>query len=375
MFSNLNWNSHINHTIKTCQSLLHTINCLKHAWWGADPRLLISIYEALIRSRLKYGCVILGDLSPQLLEKLNKIQFRAIRAALGYRMSTPTNVMLAEACEPPLHIRFKYLSKCFFSKACTYENHILLPSLEALCEDNPTLVGNWRTLLLSSYYRDIIKQVHLLESYKCAGCYSKSYESLCPSVNVTRKIDLREAPQSMALFSSCFEEELRNDVCLFTDGFKILCTKFTGFTVVSEDGSTSRSCRLWHGLSSFSLEAMVILEALNVCKDIPSPSFSIFSRFESHPFKSCIPVLSGKDSNLILLIRDAIKFLESANKRVKFIWIPGHVVIRSNELADCKAKDAIRTGADSQFGVPFRDFKNMWSREMYDGFCKWAVRS
>ncbi|CAD6235943.1 GSCOCG00012439001-RA-CDS [Cotesia congregata] len=43
------------------------------------------------------------------INKIDKIQFRALRAALGYRASTTTNVILAEAKEPPLYLRFGFI--------------------------------------------------------------------------------------------------------------------------------------------------------------------------------------------------------------------------------------------------------------------------
>jgi hypothetical protein len=56
------------------------------------------LYKALIRSRMEYG--------PFLFQKLKKKQ-GAIRGALGYHSSTPTDVMLAEAKKIPIFGRFR----------------------------------------------------------------------------------------------------------------------------------------------------------------------------------------------------------------------------------------------------------------------------
>jgi hypothetical protein len=75
------------------------LNCVKHTWWGADTVILMRIYTALIRSRTEYGTFLFHKLKKKQLQKLVKIQYRAIRGALGYWSSTPTDTKLAEAKE------------------------------------------------------------------------------------------------------------------------------------------------------------------------------------------------------------------------------------------------------------------------------------
>jgi hypothetical protein len=71
-------------------------------------------------------------------QKLEKIQYRAIRGALGYCSSTPTNVMLAEAKEIPIFSRFRQLGRNYMSRCYTSRNHSMVELLEELS----TLVDN-----------------------------------------------------------------------------------------------------------------------------------------------------------------------------------------------------------------------------------------
>jgi hypothetical protein len=73
-------------------------------------------YNALIRSRMEYGAFLFHKLKKNQAQKLEKIQYRAICGALGYRSSTPTNVMLAEAKEIPIFSRFKQLRRNYVSR-------------------------------------------------------------------------------------------------------------------------------------------------------------------------------------------------------------------------------------------------------------------
>jgi hypothetical protein len=66
------------------------VNCVKHTWWGADPVILMRLYKALVRSKMDYGRFLFHKLKETELQKLEKIQHRAIRETLGYRGSTPS---------------------------------------------------------------------------------------------------------------------------------------------------------------------------------------------------------------------------------------------------------------------------------------------
>ena len=60
--------------------------------------------------------------------------------------------------------------------------------------------------------------------------------------------------------------------------------------------------------------------------------------------------------------------IEQRGKRVSFCWVPAHVGIRGNELADCLAKEAASSKVPQRCALPFRDFfpyiklavQNMW---------------
>ncbi|KMQ90991.1 type-1 retrotransposable element r1dm [Lasius niger] len=77
---------------------------LRSIWWGGDPRSLLHIYKALIRGSMEYGCLAF-PFNSSIMSQLNKIQYQAILGfslCLGFRRTTPTNIILAEAGKPPL---------------------------------------------------------------------------------------------------------------------------------------------------------------------------------------------------------------------------------------------------------------------------------
>lgn len=92
---------------------MNIIKFLCGKWWGADPETLLTLYKSYVKSALDYGCYIDYPKTIKLCEKLESIQNSAIRIALGYRKSTPKNILLAETRLTTIKERVKQL-------CCTY---------------------------------------------------------------------------------------------------------------------------------------------------------------------------------------------------------------------------------------------------------------
>jgi hypothetical protein len=88
---------------------------------------------------MEYGALLFHKLKKKHARKLEKIQYRTIRGALGYRNSNRTNIMLAEAKEIPVFSRFRQLGRNYMSRRYTSSNHPMVQLLEELSTlvDNP----------------------------------------------------------------------------------------------------------------------------------------------------------------------------------------------------------------------------------------------
>jgi len=65
--------------------------------WEAHPHLLLFLYRSIYRSSIEYGAQIFNlNKNRSLFLKLQKQQYRIIRAALGLRQSTAINIFLSE---------------------------------------------------------------------------------------------------------------------------------------------------------------------------------------------------------------------------------------------------------------------------------------
>lgn len=61
--------------------------------WGADPLTLTLLYKSLIRSIIDYNSFIYFPNNKELVLKLERIQFTALKTVLGYRISILLNIL------------------------------------------------------------------------------------------------------------------------------------------------------------------------------------------------------------------------------------------------------------------------------------------
>ncbi|GFY03556.1 putative RNA-directed DNA polymerase from transposon X-element [Trichonephila clavipes] len=88
---------------------LNILKVLANTHWGADRTSLLRLYRALIRSKLDYGSVVYSSACKSLLKILDPVHHQALRLCLGAFRTSPVESLYAEAYEPPLDLRRKYL--------------------------------------------------------------------------------------------------------------------------------------------------------------------------------------------------------------------------------------------------------------------------
>lgn len=138
------------------------------------------------------------------------------------------------------------------------------------------------------------------------------------------------------------------------------------------DDSSSKLFRAAKFLSIFSVKALAILEALHFVSQKEIKQVSIFSDLKSVLESLMKSNILGKSSVLIVAIKDLVRRLESLGYEIKLIWIPAHKGIKENEMADKKAKEAIRLGIDTQIQIPPGDLKLLWKETVHADFLDWC---
>ena len=69
----LSYSSRVNYLKTNCVKDLNVLKVIGHTDWGADHKTLLCLYQALVRSKLDYGCIVYGAASNNILKKLDPI--------------------------------------------------------------------------------------------------------------------------------------------------------------------------------------------------------------------------------------------------------------------------------------------------------------
>ncbi|GFW21509.1 probable RNA-directed DNA polymerase from transposon X-element [Trichonephila clavipes] len=70
---------HILHLRKKCEKSLNLLKVLSNTSWGADRTSLLRVYQAIVLSRIDYGCVAYGSACNSTLQKLDPVHHMALR--------------------------------------------------------------------------------------------------------------------------------------------------------------------------------------------------------------------------------------------------------------------------------------------------------
>ena len=142
----LKFNVHIDYFRNKCSERLNILKFISSIKWGAEHSTLISLYKSLTRSHIDYGFFLFALKTNHLVLKLERIQYTALRIALGYRNSTLTNIILGDIRLSMLQHRTKYLCNRFIMKNLSNSVSTLYNWVNRL--HNSTM---WNNLVRKSY--------------------------------------------------------------------------------------------------------------------------------------------------------------------------------------------------------------------------------
>ncbi|GFX53849.1 putative RNA-directed DNA polymerase from transposon BS [Trichonephila clavipes] len=125
--SKLTFLPHVLYLRKKCERSLNILKVLSNTLWGADRVSFLRVYQALIRSRLDYGCVVYGSARASVLKRLDTIHHSALRICSGAFRTSPVTSLYVVCHQPPLELRRRQLSANYFIRAMSVPSHPLKP--------------------------------------------------------------------------------------------------------------------------------------------------------------------------------------------------------------------------------------------------------
>ncbi|GFS91657.1 putative RNA-directed DNA polymerase from transposon X-element [Trichonephila clavipes] len=85
------------------------------------------MYQALILSRLDYGCVVYGSARTSVLKRLDTMHHSALRICSGAFRTSPVTSLYVVCHQPPLELRRRQLSANYFIRTVSVPSHPLKP--------------------------------------------------------------------------------------------------------------------------------------------------------------------------------------------------------------------------------------------------------
>ncbi|GFV18638.1 putative RNA-directed DNA polymerase from transposon X-element [Trichonephila clavipes] len=98
---------------------------LSNTSWGADRTSLLRVYQAIVLSRIDYGCVAYGSACNSTLQKLDPVHHMALRICSGAFRTSPVQSLYVNCHQLPLDLRRRKLSLAFYFKILSLPSHPL----------------------------------------------------------------------------------------------------------------------------------------------------------------------------------------------------------------------------------------------------------
>lgn len=355
----LSFNQHFSYLLEKLYKILNIIKYLRGTWWGAHPFTLLTIYRALIRSCIEYGCHIFCFKNEKLFNKLEILRNSAIRLALGYRMSTPINVMLAETCEPLFKPRFFFLTKKYLLKVSSNRSHPLTDNLKKLklltSQKNSYKAQN--TFILLSTFLSILPHIQQIRKAYLHPYYEFPYSNhlFTPKIEINLGYTIQNSVKPPLLFKDIINNEFKDYLCFYTDGSKSISEKTAGCATVCPSNQIKQSWKINEEATIFSIEAFAIFLTLDYIVKNNHKKVAIFSDSLSVLKSISAPNPINIKSYIIYLIRNRLATLETLHYEITLIWIPAHLGLEGNEIADEAAKLASESAPPLNIDLPHSD--------------------
>ncbi|XP_042908355.1 uncharacterized protein [Parasteatoda tepidariorum] len=352
--SKLTFLPHIRYLRKRCEKTLNVLRVLSNTFWGADRIALIRIYKALILSRIDYACAVYGTATASNLKLLDTVHHTAMRICSGAFRTSPVESLYSICNLSSLYFRRMQLCLTFYFRVMSSKSHPLrqevIPlSLRRLYDARPSYTPPFNARM-----RTVIQTFNFCESPSQSTDHFLNKPWIIPSYHFYSPFaSYKKSSISPSVYIQLFishRHEYSQYVSVFTDGSK--SPGHVGCGIIIADRTYSYIIPAI--CSVFTAEAVAILIALRLISSLTARKFCIYSDSQS-VLRQLNNHVNNEAHPILCIIKHLLVSLHKSGFNILFCWIPSHVGISGNDMADSAARSA---ATPLTLSVPISDMKN-----------------
>lgn len=326
--SKLNWIMHLKLLKAACKTKMSIIKTLAHHKWGADQTSLLNIYKSLILSQINYGSQIYNTAKSRHLRTLDSIHHEGIRLSIGAFRTSPTESILCYAGEMPLQFIRDKNTLLYCIKRKTTPEHI---GHTALFQNKTTIINRNVTKKLTTIkdiYSNLCIKMNIHTSVEEKIIFQKTPPWLWNLKLSTELLTFNKQETNHKIIVSNFHEIIQNrfptHIQIYTDASK--SEHGVGFAIVHNQTIIQHKLPIITNI--FTAENYAILEAIKLTNSLQTNNFLIIS----DSLSVLIALKNPWPKNEITQITQSE--IINSQKNIEFMWVPSHVGIKGNEMAD-----------------------------------------
>ena len=347
----LNWKFHIDHVLNKARKSLNFLKVISKQHWGKDTCTLKHLAISLVRSKLSYGQEVYFNAPKHLLTKLQSVDCKSLKLALGVPFHTSNISTCREIGVLPLD-EFRKLSVTKYvvrSVSVPNFNRVEIKTLSS--SQYPKRAQNIASLeSIGTYTSGPLTEAEI----NLNEIAPQPLQSPVPPWEMQRAVfdvddsnlTKKEHPHVLASrMKSRIHERYAQHLHVYTDG-SLLDNHQTGAGFVIPSLKIKKSFYIGKNRSVFVAELVAILMALNFLLDLAVSVYQVLICVDSKSVLSSLQSINlCAKIGIVSEIKTLIHLLTLKGTYVTFLWIPSHCGIYGNDWADRIAKE----GANKSF--------------------------
>ncbi|KZR96395.1 Uncharacterized protein APZ42_009289, partial [Daphnia magna] len=307
------WKEQIEQVIAKCMRVKNLLKVLTNTKAGPSTPTLILLFKSLVQSIIDYGLIAYGNTSKTNLEKLDIVHRAIIRIILGSKISTPKEILYAESDTAPIATRRKWLTRKYLINLSTRPRNPMYNTAKELFDDQmeyptrstPGLINEMRPMICKTLWFPTTKN----KAKANPGAVVERFRTLHQQIPTTT-------------------------LCIYTDGAKSQTSKTTTCAMYIPTRNVSQSWTMDSQASIYSAELIAVHKALDYTYKLDEnpPEVRVFC--DSSSVVKAIGSTTPGNNETLHQIRETISSLKSSGTQTSLTWIPSHVGIQGNEVAD-----------------------------------------